>query len=110
MSMTQEEFGVLLDKIQAAEREVRLAGQAEYSHDTSNALRNFEALASMLGIDRKMVLWVYLQKHLDGILAHVRGHTSQREDVRGRIKDARMYLALLWGMVEEKANAQGGTP
>tara|TARA_Y100000310_G_C20509786_1_gene728235 strand:+ start:671 stop:823 length:153 start_codon:yes stop_codon:yes gene_type:complete len=47
---------------------------------------------------------VYLLKHVDGITAYIEGHKSQREDVRGRIKDAIVYLMLLWGMIEEKDN------
>ena len=45
---------------------------------------------------------VYLMKHMDGINAWIKGHKSQREDVSGRIKDAIVYLCLLWGMSEEK--------
>lgn len=100
--MTQSEMAELLKHIQQEEMEVREAGQAEYAHDSSNAFRNFEAIADYLGLDRKEVLLVYAIKHMDGIVSWVRGHTSQREDIRGRIKDLRMYLALLWGMVEEE--------
>ena len=48
------------------------------------------------------VLWIFLKKHMDGITAYIKGHKSQREDVRGRIKDAIVYLMLLWAMVEER--------
>ena len=41
-------------------------------------------------------------KHIDGINAWVKGHESQREDVTGRIKDAIVYLCLLWGMADDK--------
>lgn len=47
---------------------------------------------------------VYLLKHIDGISSFVNGHKSQREDVRGRITDAIVYLCLLWGMVEDTEN------
>lgn len=100
--MKQSTFARLLDRIQAEEREVREEGQEEYAHDDKNAFRNFEAIAEELDLTREKVLWVYVKKHFDGILAWINGHRSQREDVRGRIKDARMYLALLWGMVEER--------
>ena len=46
---------------------------------------------------------VYLLKHIDGISSYVNGHKSQREDVRGRITDAIVYLCLLWGMVEDES-------
>ena len=42
----------------------------------------------------------YLLKHIDGITSFVNGHQSQREDVRGRLTDAIVYLCLLWGMVD----------
>lgn len=99
--MRQDEFNTLLEEIQREERAVREDGQREYAHDESNAFRNFEQAGIELGIPREQVLWILLKKHLDGILAWIRGHRSQREDVRGRIKDARMYLALLWGMAAE---------
>ena len=97
----------------------RDAGQKEYAHHKDNVFANFERVAKKLGdpisrpdipkedpvcskITRERVLLVYLLKHIDGICAHVDGHESQREDVRGRIKDAMVYLMLLWGMIEEQ--------
>lgn len=98
--MTRAEFGELLVQIQKMEREVSDAGQREYAHNSSNCHANFDRLADLLGLRAEQVLLVYLMKHMDGIVAWVNGHRSQREDVRGRIKDARMYLAILWGMAE----------
>ena len=43
---------------------------------------------------------VYLLKHIDGIMAYINGHKSQREGVEGRITDAIVYLLLLRGMVD----------
>ena len=79
---------------------VREAGQKEYARKSNNAFANFERVAENLEIDRKEVLLVYLLKHTDGICAYVKGHKSQREDVRGRITDVIVYLCLLWGMVD----------
>lgn len=101
MSMSIIQFASLLDDIQEEERKVREAGQAEYAHDKDNCFANFDRLSAHLGVSREKVLMVYTMKHIDGILAWVNGHRNQREDIRGRIKDARLYLALLWGMIEE---------
>ena len=79
---------------------MRAAGQKEYARKQNNAFANFERVAENLDIDKKEVLLVYLLKHIDGICAHVKGHKSQREDVRGRITDVIVYLCLLWGMVD----------
>lgn len=79
---------------------LREDGQKEYARDEDNVFANFDRIAADLGISREKVLWVYVMKHRDGIAAYINGHTSQREDVRGRIKDHILYLILLWGMID----------
>lgn len=88
---------VFQDEIMA----LREAGQREYAHDSGNAFANFERVADDLGLDRKLVLWTYARKHFDGIAAYLKGHKSQREDVRGRINDGMVYLLLLRAMIDE---------
>ena len=80
---------------------VRAAGQKEYAREDNNAFANFERVGKNLELSREDVLLVYLLKHIDGICSFVKGHKSQREDVRGRITDAIVYLCLLWGMIED---------
>ena len=85
-------------------QQTRDDGQKEYAHETENVFANFDRVGSLLSISSEKTLMVYLLKHIDGITAHVKGHKSQREDVRGRIKDAIVYLMLLWAMIEEREN------
>ena len=80
---------------------MRAAGQKEYARKQSNAFANFERVGENLSLNKKEVLLVYLLKHIDGIIAHVEGHSSQREEVTGRVTDAIVYLCLLWGMIED---------
>ena len=87
----------ILPKIKAA----RDAGQLEYAQDADNVFANFERVAESLHISKEKVLMVYLLKHIDGISAYTKGHKSQREDVRGRLTDAIVYLMLFWSMVIE---------
>ena len=93
-------------------REVQMTreeGQDEYAHNPDNAFANFDRVGSRTNQKRENVLLTYLLKHIDGIIAHINGHVSQREDVRGRIKDCIVYLCLLWGMVdasEEEVNQE----
>ena len=81
---------------------MREAGQKEYAQNPSNAFANFERVAEHIDSSKEKILMVYLLKHIDGITSFVKGHKSQREDVRGRITDAIVYLCLLWGMIEDK--------
>ena len=78
-----------------------IEGQKEYAMDEDNVFANFERIAEQTGFDKKMILWIYLMKHIDGIASYLKGHKSQREDVRGRIKDAIVYLCILWAMINK---------
>lgn len=106
--MTNAEFNDVFDRILDEIRATRAAGRAEYAHVTESAFDNFERTGAELGISREHVLWIFAMKHRDGIAAWLKGHKSQREDVRGRIKDLVVYMTLLWGMVEDtERNANG---
>lgn len=114
---TRADVAKLMDEIFASCQETRREGQKEYAHDEQNALRNFEATGAELNIPREKVCWIFAKKHLDGVLAYINGHRSQREDVRGRIKDLIVYLVLLWAMFDdddavdsEIARAMSGPP
>ena len=90
----------LMQKIHHQVTETRNSGQLEYASE-DNVFADFEHTAELVGTSREKVLLTFLNKHIRGITAYVKGHKSQREDVRGRITDAIVYLMLLWGMVEE---------
>ena len=102
--ITRFDMMVLMDKVFSEEiNALREDGQKEYARGDENtsAFANFERVAADLDIPREKVLWVYAMKHKDGIASHLNGHTSQREDVRGRINDLIVYLFLLRGMLDE---------
>jgi len=81
----------------------------EYATE-DNIFANFERLSEDLAITREQVLWVYLRKHLDGIVSWINGFTSQREPVEGRIKDAMVYLGLLWCMEADRKAEEHNRP
>ena len=94
----------LMNNIWSQVQQTRDEGQKEYAHTDNNVFANFDRVGSLLSISSEKTLMVYLLKHIDGITAYLSGHKSQREDVRGRIKDAIVYLMLLWAMIEEREN------
>ena len=100
--MTQEEMVHVMSDVFNECQMLRNAGQKEYAHKVSNAFANFERAADDLDMDRKKILWVFAMKHRDGIASYLQGHTSQRENVRGRINDLIVYLCLLRGMIDEE--------
>lgn len=102
--MRQDELNEIMEKVFKECDSLRSAGQQEYARQESNAFGNFERIAYWLEgmtITRETVLLVYALKHLDGVISYLSGHTSQREDVRGRINDFIVYMTILRGMIEE---------
>ena len=87
---------------------IHTQGQKEYAMDEDNVFANFERISNQLNMDREIVLWVYLMKHIDGIASYLKGHRSQREDVTGRLTDAIVYLCILWGMIESHEHQYPG--
>lgn len=73
----------------------------EYS-GTEDKLANFKSLGRELGLDPKVVLWVYLQKHLNAVRSYATTNAVRStEPIRGRIRDAQLYLALLEALIVE---------
>ena len=99
--MNRKEMSELTNEIIEKVIATRGEGQEEYAHDDKDVFANFKRVSNLLEIGQQSVLMTYLLKHVDGIAAFVKGHKSQREDVRGRITDCIVYLMLLWGMIEE---------
>jgi hypothetical protein len=99
--MTLEEFDTYFEEMVAEERELLQKKGQEYS-GKEDRHANFTRLAAQLKLAPEKILWVYLTKHMDGILSYINGDYAGSEPIRGRIEDARNYLALLAGMIESK--------
>ena len=92
-------------------KKMRDCGQKEYARKLDDVFANFKRISAYTNIPPSKVIMVYLMKHIDGINAYIDGHTSQREDVEGRIIDAQVYLFLLSGYITaEKDDKVVGYP
>lgn len=105
--MTRQDAANVMEKVFDELRGLREAGQKEYAHADDNCFANFERVATEAGVSREMALWVYFLKHKDGVASYLKGHRSQRENVRGRLNDMMVYLCLLRAMIDE-SEAQAG--
>lgn len=75
----------------------------EYAND-ADQLANFRRLAVILRLDPRVVLYVYLAKHLDAITHYIGQVQDDRpiacsEPIDGRIDDAILYLILLKALI-----------
>ena len=100
--MDVKHFESLYQKITEEETKIGKEKGKEYTQG-NDRLDNFKRIAKELDLDPKMVLWIYLKKHLDSICSFIKyNQTFSKEPIEGRIKDARVYLALLRGLIEDQ--------
>lgn len=99
--MTNADMDKFVDAVFDRIKFARNSGQAEYARNDQNVFANFDRIARLLDKSREEVMLVYLTKHFDGIISHIRGHQSQREPVSGRFADLHTYLLLLEASLAE---------
>jgi len=101
--MTNKEFYVLLDRMNEAEREIMVGKGKEYTIGSDDKLANFKSVAKQTDLSPIKVWSVYFLKHIASIQNYVKdGVEASNEPIEGRIMDARNYLALLAGLIQEK--------
>lgn len=98
--MTFEDVDKIMVKMHEEEMAIARTKGREYTQ--GDRLDNFKRIAAELGISSKQVLWVYLKKHLDSIASYIKHEKVLSEPIEGRIMDARVYLTLLRGLIEEE--------
>lgn len=112
--MNKTRFMNMLDEQCSVLKELTRGKGEEYSR-SEDQLANFKRQAQELGVSPEVILFVYLNKHLDSIKNYVNS-TSGRvktgplptlsEPITSRIDDAVLYLILLKAMCVEKQEAQ----
>lgn len=100
----------MLKSMEETEHEIMGTKGMEYTQGDlqKDRLANFYRLGVELGIDPKLVCWIYLKKHLDSIVCYIKQNKEYSdESIEGRIHDARNYLVLLNGIItQQKAEAK----
>lgn len=102
--MLEKDFLVMLDLMEKTEHEIMGTKGMEYTQGDlkTDRLANFYRIAEELKLDPKMVLWVYLKKHLDSIVCYIKQGKEYSEKIEYRIHDARNYLVLLNGIIQQQ--------
>lgn len=105
--MTYKAFDESFDALIRECRSMRDSKGKEYANSAVDRLANFKEVGAEIGVDAKVVLMIYLKKHLRSIDSFVKNGKVRSEPIRGRIVDAITYLTLLNGLIEEPKPAGG---
>ena len=98
--MTNNEFLVFRDQLSEVAYQICDDKARTYATE-EDRLDNFKRHGKEWGIPAKVVLGIYMAKHLDSIRSFIRDGTQNEEGVIVNIRDARNYLDLLAALVEE---------
>ncbi len=100
--MNVKDFIRWAKSVQEEENRIMLTKGEEYTVSDVDKFKNFKSIADRMKSSPEEVALVYLLKHMDSIRNYVLyGKESSDEPIIGRIMDARNYLLLLGGMIEE---------
>ena len=103
--MLEKDFVEMLQYMETTEHAIMSCKGMEYTQGDlkTDRLANFYRLGNELNLDPKMVLWIYMKKHLDSILCYIKQNKEYSEEsIEGRVHDARNYLCLLMGIIKEQ--------
>lgn len=106
--MHRKEFQTLLTRTLETCLQINATKGTEYTRGSVDAGSNFYRLGMALNQPPEVILWVYVQKHLDSILNYITNiqeyGTKQKlsEPIEGRIHDVIMYMCLLLGLIIDR--------
>jgi hypothetical protein len=108
--MKVDTFFKLSDEFLDECRQIQIEKGREYTIDDGSGraekFANFRSIGARLGLDPKMVLLIYMLKHMDSIRTYVRYGKEGSESIKGRCQDLVNYAVMLWALDhEEKAYA-----
>tara|TARA_R100000234_G_C5003149_1_gene181263 strand:- start:3621 stop:3977 length:357 start_codon:yes stop_codon:yes gene_type:complete len=90
------------ESMQKEENRLMLVKGKEYTVSDEDKFKNFKSIAERMSLKPEQICLVYLLKHMDSIRNYVlTGKEVSEEGIMGRIQDARNYLLLLGGIIEE---------
>jgi hypothetical protein len=97
------DFKKWAESVQKEENRIMLVKGKEYTVSDEDKFKNFKSIAERLGLTSELICLVYLLKHMDSIRNYVlTGTEVSEEPIVTRIQDARNYLLLLGGIIEER--------
>jgi hypothetical protein len=91
----------LCDEFYIETKKLRTTKGVEYANN-KDCNHNFKIIGEKLGIDPKIVLWIYASKHFQSIESYLKTGATLTEPIEGRIADAINYLFILNSMIEEQ--------
>lgn len=103
--MKVSDFIKWAEKMQKEENRLMLVKGKEYTVSDEDKFKNFKSIGERMNLKAEQVALTYLLKHMDSIRNFIlTGTEVSEEPIMGRIHDARNYLLLLGGIIEENNN------
>ena len=105
--MKKADFNEMFKNMVKEEMQCFIDKGEEYTVGKDDALTNFKEVAKEVGITPLQAWYVFFNKHIRSIASYVKtGSEKSNEAIECRIMDARNYLALGRGLIQEHKEAK----
>lgn len=99
-------FNKLVDRARMRQDQILKVKGNDYTRHEADRLSNFKRSAAAIGLSPLQVWAIFLNKHLDAIMAYVKTGRVESEGIQGRFDDVQNYMYLGEALIEEAAQAQ----
>ena len=105
--MKVKDFFEWSESMQKEENRIMKVKGEEYTVSDEDKFKNFNSIGERMSLKPEQVCLIYLLKHMDSIRNYVlTGNEVSEEPIISRIQDARNYLLLLGGIIEERKSGK----
>jgi hypothetical protein len=107
MTLQRKIMGERFDTLHSELKSLWEEKNKEYAED-GDSFASIDASAKRAGVSRESTMLILFEKHLSSISKYIRnGKLTSTETVQSRIKDAIVYLYMLYVSIDEKEQKSG---
>lgn len=105
--MNAKDFDALVDRARVRQDSILKTKGADYTRHEEDRLSNFKRSAAAVGIDPLAVWAIFINKHIDAVMAYVKTGKTESEAIQGRMDDIINYVYLGEALIDDIAREKG---
>ena len=103
--MNTADFTAIVSAARQRQDELLIVKGKDYTRHEEDRLSNFKRSGIALGLSSIQVWAIFINKHIDAVMAYVKTGRTESESIQGRLDDIVNYCYLGEALIREKAFA-----
>ena len=100
------EFTQVVDNARARQDKILKDKGNDYTRHEEDRLSNFKRSAAAIGLTPLQVWAIFINKHMDAIMAYVKTGKTESENIQSRFDDVQNYMYLGEALVQEQQSKE----